>query len=40
MAGRRSSSSPRGSKSVQITTWVIALIVVLSMVLALLPLGR
>ena len=40
MAGRRSPNSPRGSKFVQITTWVIALIVVASMVLALLPLGR
>jgi hypothetical protein len=40
MAGRRNSSSPRGSRFVQITTWVIALIVVASMVLALLPLGR
>ena len=40
MARRRSSSSSGGSKFVQITTWIIALIVVLSMVLALLPLGR
>jgi hypothetical protein len=40
MAGRRSSSSARGKKFVQVTTWIIALIVVLSMVLALLPLGR
>jgi len=40
MARRRSSYSPRGSRFVQITTWIIALIVVLSMVIALLPLGR
>ena len=30
----------RGPTFVQITTWVIALIVVISMVLALLPVGR
>ena len=40
MAGRRSSTGPGGKRFVQVTTWIIALIVVLSMVLALLPLGR
>ena len=40
MAGRRSSSSPQGSKFVRITTWVIAILVIASMVLALLPLGQ
>ena len=40
MARRRSSSGQRGSKFVQITTWIIALIVVASMILALLPLAR
>jgi len=40
MARRRSSSAPGGSKFIQITTWVIAVIVILSMVLALLPLGQ
>ena len=40
MARRRSSVGPGGSKFVQITTWIIALLVVASMVLALLPLGR
>ena len=40
MARRRSSVGPRGSKFVKVTTWIIALIVVASMILALLPLGR
>ena len=40
MARRRGSYSPRGSRFVQITFWVIGVIVVASMVLALLPLGR
>jgi hypothetical protein len=40
MARRRSAAGPRGSKFVQITTWIIALIVVLTMILALLSLGR
>ena len=40
MARRRSSVGPRGSRFVQITTWVIAVLVILSMVLALLPLGQ
>ena len=40
MARRKDSYGPGGSKFVKITTWVIAVIVVLSMVLALLPLGQ
>jgi len=40
MARRRSPSDPRGSKIVRITTWVIAVLVIASMVLALLPLGQ
>ncbi len=40
MARRRSPSSQMGSKFVKITTWVIAVLVLASMVLALLPLGQ
>ena len=40
MARRGSSSSPQGSKFVRVTTWVIAILVIASMVLALLPLGQ
>ena len=40
MARRRSPSGPNGSKFVRITTWVIAVLVIASMVLALLPLGQ
>lgn len=40
MARRRGSSSQLGSKFVKITTWVIAVLVIASMVLALLPLGQ
>ena len=40
MARRRGSSSSPGSKFVKITTWVIAVLVIASMVLALLPLGQ
>jgi hypothetical protein len=40
MARRGSASGPQGSKFVRIVTWVIAIIVIASMVLALLPLGQ
>jgi hypothetical protein len=40
MAGRRNDPGIGGSKFVRITTWVIAVIIILSMVLALLPLGQ
>ena len=40
MARRRSSTGSRGTRFVQVVTWVIAILVILSMVLALLPLGR
>ena len=40
MARRGSPSGPRGSRFVQITTIVIAVVVVLSMVLSILPVGQ
>ena len=40
MARKRSSTGPAGSKFVQVTTWVIAILVILSMVLAVLPLSQ
>jgi hypothetical protein len=40
MARRRSSTGSGGSKFVRVTTWVIAILVILSMVLAALPLSQ
>jgi len=40
MARRSGSSRRRGPNVVQIVTWVIAILVVLSMILAMLPVGR
>ena len=40
MARRSGSPRRRGPSVVQIVTWVIAILVVLSMILAMLPLGR